>query len=474
MLKNVVFFLSLLSLLTCSSLYANDIEDDLGGFDTEEFSSDSSDDLAGFDDEESNELDGFNEIEKKEVSFSLSGNLAFKTSYGYRNHEVDSIEYSGFNQVQTALYLQVDGKLSNNWKLKVSGDAFYDAVYDLHPNSNYNDDVLDTYKTQLRLDDTYIQGRLSSSLDLKIGRQIVVWGKSDSIRVTDVINPLDNRLPGITDIEDLRLSVSMAKIDYYIGSWNLSAMAIAESRIMLEAAPRGEFFPVDSIFPGAPNPFVELVEPDSSWENMQYAFAANGIFSGWDLSFYAADVLDQKWHLNPQTTKREVSKVKMLGSAINIVQGSWLLKSEIAFLDGVKYNSTTDDKRRLDILIGFDYMGISDSVLSLELVNRHIFDYEDQMSQLIGKPDYVDENEVQTAIRVTRSFQNDSINATALMSMFGASWEYGGFARVWLEYDVMDGISSNIGIVDYIDGDKPFTKAISDNDRIFLDVTYSF
>ena len=491
MTKRLLLSVTLASLLLSSSLLGEEsLNIDLGGFDTEEVVSEESADSEGFGDEEENsDLDGFGddetsivqettpEVQKKELMFSLSGDLAFKTSYGYRDHEVKAyqadaqgIDYSGFNQAQTALYLQVDGKLSDNWKMRVGLDAYYDAIYNLHPSNNYNDDTLDAYKTQLMLTDSYIQGRLTNDIDLKVGRQIVVWGKSDSIRITDVINPLDNRLPGMTDIEDLRLSVGMAKLDYYIGSWNLSAMLIGESRIMLEAAPRSEFFPVDNVFPlGAPDPFIELVTPDNSWDNMQYAFAANGVFSGWDLSFYAADVLDQKWHINPVSSKREVSKVKMLGSAINIASGSWLLKSEVAYLDGVKYNSTTDEKSRLDALVGFDYMGIKDTVLSLEIANRHIFDYGSQMSELVAKPDYVDQNEIQTAMRATRSFENDSINATALISMFGSSWEYGGFARLWVEYDVMDAVVANFGIVDYIDGNKPFTKAISDNDRFFAD-----
>ena len=43
-------------------------------------------------------------------------------------------------------------------------------------------------------------------------------------------------------------------------------------------------------------------------------------------------------------------------------------------------------------------MGIKDSVLSLEVANRHIFDYESQMGSVYLKPDYVQEDEVQTAI----------------------------------------------------------------------------
>jgi len=471
--------LSLISFLVLNPLNAEDSFDaDLDGF-GEELVSEESSDLDGFGEEDSDTTPVV--LEQKEPSnFSLSGNIAFKTDYGYQSHTVDGVDYQGFNQAQASVYLQADYKFNSDWKVRVSGDAFYDGIYDLR-DQPYNDDVLDTYQTQLRLDDTYLQGRLSRDLDIKIGRQIVVWGKSDSIRVTDVINPLDNRNPGMTDIEDLRLPTTMAKLDYYIGSWNLSAMIIGESRIFLEAAPRGEFFPVDVVFPGAPDPFFDLKQPNVSWDNTQYAFAANGVFSGWDLSFYGADVLDSKWHLEgstPQTAKRVVSKIKMLGSAVNIATGSWLLKAEIAYVNGVRYNSTFDDKDRIDTLLGLDYMGISDTVLSLELVNRHIFDHEAQMSITEPtpglKPDYVDQNEYQTALRATRSFMNDSLNATALVSMFGASWEYGGFARIWVEYEVMNAVNANFGVVDYLNGDRPFASAISDNDRVFADITYSF
>jgi hypothetical protein len=459
------------ALVFSSTLIYADIEDDLAGFDgmeeqvTQEF----------------NELDGFNddtfsieENDKQEITedksrFSLSGDLAFKTAYGIKKHKVDGIQYRGFNQTQSAIYLQLDTKLSDDFKLRISGDAFYDAIYDLHPNTNYNQDTLDAYRSQVRFDDVYLQGTLLDNLDIKFGRQIVIWGKSDSIRVTDVINPLDNRLPGLTDIEDLRLPATMLKLDYYVGNWEISAMAIGESRIMIEAPPRSEFFNVDKLFAGAPNPFLELKKPSSSIDNMQYAFAANGIFSGWDLSFYAADVLDQKWHI--ENNKRVVSKVKMAGSALNIAYGNWLLKTEVAYLDGVRYNTTNDQKNRLDTLIGFDYMGFRDTTVSVEVANKHIFNHESQMKFAM---DYVEKNEMQTALRYTKNFLNDTLDLSALFSIFGSSWENGGFSRLWLEYDIIDALNLEFGYVEYIGGDKPFLDLNKDNDRLFATLKYSF
>ena len=58
--------------------------------------------------------------------------------------------------------------------------------------------------------------------------------------------------------------------------------------------------------------------------------------------------------------------------------------------------------------------------------------------------------------------------------MFGSSWENGGFARVWVEYEIMDAVNANLGVVDYRGGDKPLMEGIKDNDRLFADIRYSF
>ena len=460
--------------LFTSITYANEnVEDDLSGFSDSEVS-ENFDELDGFSEDEelgSEELIIKDEDKIKSKSrIKFGGDIAFKTAYGVKGHEVNGIEYKGFTQAQTALSLSLDAKLNDNFKVIVNANTFYDAIYDLNPSNEYHDDVLDAYETQVRFDDLYIQGSLTDDLDVKLGRQIVIWGKSDSIRVTDVINPLDNRQPGLTDIEDLRLPTTMLKLDYYIGDWELSAMAIGESRVMIEAPARSEFFNIDGILGGsAPDQFFELVQPENSWENMQYAFGANGIFSGWDLSFYVADVLDQKWHI--ENSKRVISKVKMAGSALNIAYGSWLIKTELAYLNGVRYNSSVDAKNRLNLLAGFDYMGFKDTVISIEVANRHIYDYEPQME---GEMDYIQKDETQTAMRYTKNFLNDTLDFSSLLSMFGSSWQNGGFLRVWLEYDIIDALNIELGYVEYIGGDKPFMEVNKDNDRLFANIKYSF
>ena len=79
--------------------------------------------------------------------------------------------------------------------------------------SNYTQDVRDDYIWEVDFREVWLQGSVSRSVDAKLGRQIVNWGRSDTVRVLDVLNPLDNREPGLVDIEDLRRPVMMVRVD---------------------------------------------------------------------------------------------------------------------------------------------------------------------------------------------------------------------------------------------------------------------
>lgn len=407
---------------------------------------------------------------------SSYGALTFATSYNYAQTAPVSGEtdYRSFSRARTKLDLGFDLKLPGTWQAKVEFKAFYDALYVLRDRKEYSNDTLATYESETELKEAYLLGSLSENLDLKIGRQIVVWGKSDNIRLTDVINPLDNREPGMVDIEDLRLPVGMTKLDYYSGSWNLSVMAIHENRVQKEAAVGSEFFPVQ-IFPFPPGfVFPEDETPKQDMANGQYALALNGRFSGWDLSIYRAGVLDAKWHFEEQRTERRYSQITMSGAAANLVSGSFLFKTEAAYLQNLRFNTTTEKKNRTDFLVGLEYQGISDTVISIEEALRHIEGHEKIME---SAPDFLFEDEKQTALRISYSFDNDRGSLTYLLSRFvslPAGTQDGGFQRAWVSYDLKDALNLTLGAVDYLGGDKSFFDAIRNNDRIFADLKYSF
>jgi hypothetical protein len=374
-----------------------------------------------------------NETETGAVS--LDGHLKLGASYNiaHEKPQAGETDWRGLSRLRSELQLELQTKLSKFWQALVTATGYYDFAYTIQGRDEFTDEVLDDYEKDIELEDTYIQGSITDSLDAKLGRQIVVWGKSDNLRVTDVLNPLDLREPGITDIEDLRLPVTMARLDYYFKVWSLTGIVIPEIRFNKNPTFGHDFFPQKQ-----PLPTEDI--PEDGFENAEYAAAVGGVFSGWDIAFYWADIYDDSAHLRlvspgpPPQFELMHARLKMLGSAFNIALGNWLIKSEVAWFDGLEFFHTPDEEfSRIDIMAGIDYSGFQDTIVSIETVFRHLKDFEDILEQ---PPDEVRENEFQCAIRFTRTYFNDTFTLTALAASFGAKVQDGFFERINAQYDL--------------------------------------
>lgn len=430
--------------------------------------------LDGFDDQ--TEKPAIGTIKKQVLPqwLSFDGYLKLSSVYAYLSHEATGAGtgWHGLTRLRPELKLDLKADLSKDWQARISGHAYYDLAYGINGRSNYTEAVRDDYEKEIELDEVYLQGNFTDNLDLKAGRQIVVWGRSDSIRITDVLNPLDVRWPGLVDIEKLRLPVTMTRLDYYLKDWNLTAIALHEVRNNKRPAFGSDFFP-------GTRPLPEEQSPNEGFSagNTQFAGAVNGIFSGWDVSFYLADIYDQNSHLKRvdgagSASMIKHSRIKMIGGAFNIVQGSWLIKSEAAYFDGLEFTNTPGRKySRLDALAGVEYSGVSDATITLEFANRHYFDFDNALED---PPDYQKQDLFEWALRITKPFLNDTLTLTFLSTLFGPAGENGGFQRLSAEYDLTDSIELSGGFVFYQSGDLRRTMGIDDNDRIFFEVQYHF
>lgn len=374
-------------------------------------------------------------------------------------------DYRGVSMLKGFGELISDVK-NEGWQGRFGVSLFYDPIYRLNDQrSLYTDSFLDLYESEFEIDEAYLQTRLSPKVDLKVGRQIVVWGKSDNIRVTDILNPLDLRWPGLLDIRFLRMPVTMTKLDFFQGNWNLEGILVNEPRFNKVPVYNGEFFPFQQAVP-------EPVEPGWSLSNQQPALALNGIFRGWDLSFYTAYVFDQQPYFSDiRSGTREYARVFFTGAAANVARGNLLLKSEAAWWNGLRFSNIDDQKDRLDLLVGADYSGFRETTISIEFANRHIFDFDERIG---AAPDAQKEDWNQVSLRLTRDFLNDTLHLTMLVSSYGLFAREGGFQRFQLEYEIRDDLSVTGGVVLYQSGDFPSFINIGDNDRLLFKLEYRF
>jgi hypothetical protein len=300
--------------------------------------------------------------------------------------------------------------------------------------------------------------RLRAELDLQLHlEQIVNWGTGETFRVVDVLNPLDNREPGLVDIEDLRQPVVMTKLDYYWGDWNLSLIAVHERRFNDDPVFGSDFFP----------PWMGLGLPDrepaQTLGNSEWAAALRGVFEGWDLGLFAARYYEDLprvefpgfalagGELVPLPTRH--SRVTLLGSTANLALGNWLLRGELAYLDGLEYfHHQGRETQRLDVLVGVDYSGFTDTLIAVDLVNRWIDGWE---SSLLDAPDFTRRSSWELAFRLQRDFLRDRLHLTLLAIGFGIALEDGSGVRLGVDYDLRDALSPSEAILLYQDGDLP-------------------
>ena len=113
-------------------------------------------------------------------------------------------------------FLQVEGTYTISPSLKVysrwRGD--YDASFDFKGQDKFSQAVVDDQRLGNEVRELFVDIR-QGPLFLRLGKQQVVWGESDGLRLADIINPLDFRWHYfLEDWQDIRQGLPMARAIY--------------------------------------------------------------------------------------------------------------------------------------------------------------------------------------------------------------------------------------------------------------------
>jgi hypothetical protein len=403
--------------------------------------------------------------------WEITGAVGVTTIGAYQDHHSTAgTDYQRLIALRTRLDLQLDVDLPREWHARAAGFGFYDFAYRIEGRSHYTNEVLNSYEWEADAGEVWIEGPVLPSLDAKLGRQVVNWGRSETLRVLDVLNPLDQRDPALLDLVDLRRSVGMAKLSWYPDShWSVTGIAIPELRFDKLPPFGSDFYPYPVSYPER--------TPKSFDGHAGWAAAVTGLFEGWNVSFHFADLYQQTPRLEaapllPEGFRLGYSRIRMGGAGGDYAFGSWVLKAELAYLDGIDY-ATVGERGRFDAMLGVEYYGIADSSIALDVANRHVFNYDGSMS---GFPDFTRENNVEASLRWSADWWNARLHTTALGILFGLKAQDGAILRFTVDYDVRDALVVGTGIQIWLKGTdsdgrlNPFAS----NDRLFLRVKYSF
>jgi len=425
----------------------------------------------------SEEKDFFAEIEvyedqstiEKYSPFLITGELDYRAHYAAIKQS-DKYNFrrsdKGLVSSRLDLYLQAYLTLLENVDAGISGVITYDAKADEQKNNN-------------QLHEAYLEWRPSLDWNIKVGRQMLVFGESNFFQILDVINPLDERVLGLAELDEIRLPVSGSRFSYFSSRWGIDLLLMQEFRPNRRDDALGDFDPFIRI--GGSNnvtfeskPDVSTLKPDWAlrlissrpWGDLTAVFSkthahAPAIYDVQGMSFRA---------FYPENT--------VAGLSGNYIFGNWLIKSEIGYRTGNRFMRSDTEallvnegkyglekKSTIELMIGGRYAGVNNLAVDLEMFTKTIDDYEDVLEE--------DKTNVSTVLNIDYEMLNDSLVANFFwMHITGNGGE---LVRFRVDYTLLDELVVYAGFISYQatnveSGLEPYKE----NDRFFSGLTFSF
>lgn len=314
---------------------------------------------------------------------------------------------------------------------------------------------------------------------LRLGRQQVVWGKTDGLRLLDLVNPQDLREFILDDFIDSRVPLWMARGDIYVGDDTLQLLLIPDYRPNGIADPGDRFEPAylkfirKQIRTGSLT-YTEEEEPGGTLKDSEYGLRYNGFAGGWDYSLnYFNSWDDNPLYFKYAATGRLVRRYRryaMAGGSFSNAFGSFVVRGELAY-NGGRYFATVDladsdglvRKDELKGALGLDYT-VGDWLISGQVFESYILDYNEDI--------IFDESTTNVSLLLNVKFFNETLDVK-LLNIYGIN-ESDAMNRLNLTYAVTDAWKVMVGGAVFSGPDDSFMGQFDDADRVEMEITYSY
>jgi hypothetical protein len=285
--------------------------------------------------------------------------------------------------------VSAQGRINQQVKWKLSGRLDYDAVYDL--TDFYPPDVRKDQRLNFVARENFLDIS-AGALDLRLGRQQIVWGEIVGLFLADVVSAKDMRQFLLPDFDILRIPQWAARAEYSGKHIHAELLWIPVPSYDEIGKPGAEFFPPAPAPPGFASSFRGELRPARTLSNSNYGARASALLKGWDASaFYyrsmdSAPTFYRQIAFVPQPTavfEAHHDRITQYGSTLAKDFGSIVLKVEAVYTRGRQFNvlRVADDngvvpQNTVDWVAGLDFMLPADSRLNVQLFQRRFFDHD--------------------------------------------------------------------------------------------------
>jgi hypothetical protein len=340
----------------------------------------------------------------------------------------------------------------------------------------YNNDTFNDRATYGDLREFYLQHEFGS-FDLKIGRQIILWGRGDKVNPTDNLTVKDFRRLFAQDEGQLS-GVGAVQLSYNLSDYD---------RLIMIWMP--EWRPSYYLMPPTSNTSVRETRPEDNTKQYALKFDHSGQEFDWSISWFEGYDKVGDFKLGTLTAgvqhfDKIHNRQKVIGADWATTSGSYNWRGELAYTD-VAANAEADFFKKNSNwfgVLGFDRNFASNFNLNLQVLYRSITDFQDpedvssasllefsrQAALYFGqdKKEFVAE-----VVRISHKSFNETLESeVVLVGWFSETY----FVRPQLTYSYSDEISGSLGAEIYGGDRDTFFGRLKDLNSAFLELRYGF
>ncbi len=338
-----------------------------------------------------------------------------------------------------------------------------------------------TDRVDFELREFYVETSVGSTF-LTAGKQQIVWGNADGLKVLDLLNPQDFREFILDDFDESRIPLWALNAEIPMGDivtqlvWipDRTYHNIPESGAIYSfTAPA--FRPVLS--PEIPVSLGPIKRPERFFADSDIGIRLSTFWRGWDLTtnyfFHYQDipVLFQSREISEGSPliviQPRYERSHLIGGTFTNVFGQLTLRGEIGYSTNRFFPTTQSNNNsglintnELSYVLGFDWFGINETFISTQIFQSWIGDSPKGLLR-----DKIDTN---LSLLLRRDFQNEQLKSEVLW-VHNAN-QSDGMIRPKISYELYDNTNLWTGLdLFYGDNDGLFGQ-FDGNDRIVFGV----
>lgn len=414
-------------------------------------------------------------------------------------------DYEDLFEVHPKAFIKLKHPISDRLSIFVSASASYD----------YYTGGYTHYNHEIELDEAYLD-IFFDKFDLRIGNQIVTWGMTDIVNPTDNINPMDITKFITGEVDENKMPIFAAKLDYYYKNTTAEFVLIPffeEHRYQLWDTDWAFYRPgILGEYAGGMFPWAGLLDeesmnlissvsyevtspitPDESPENFQGGVRISSKIRGWDFSVSYLNTLDKYptvylsedlrdaiendtvesyiMGLTPQELSQilrlEYERYHVIGFDFATTYGKYGFRGEMGlFLNRFTY---TDElvpikKDYIEYVIGVDRTFGDNLYVNLQFIQKIILDYKKEIIE--------DEIQNSATLYAYDKFFNEKLIPEVRLYYNINDGDF--YVTPKLTYKYTDTLEFSLGL-NILEGD-PYTifGYFTNNDQAFFEVKYYF